>query len=106
MNSSNKIENPQTSPPAKNSKLDDQEILRAALVIEKNLCNTYTMAMLSASHEKLYKLIFDLFNKTSQQHQKLVDLQFQHGWVSLTPAPAAEVKALEQEFTAAGQQIQ
>ena len=104
MTFSKKVENPQT-PPTEKSKFNDQEILRAALATERNLCNTYTTAMLGASHEKLNTLIFDMLKKTSQQHRKLLDLQFQHGWLSLTPAPMEEVKALEQEFTAAGQQI-
>ena len=105
MTFSNKIENPQTSTPEK-ANFNDNEILRAALSTEKGLCNTYTTAMLGASNEKLYKLIFDMLKETSQQHRKLVDLQFQHGWLSLTPAPTAEVKALEQEFTDAKQQLQ
>ena len=100
----NKIKNPQTPPPEK-SKFSDNEILRAALATERNLCNSYTTAMLGASHEKLYKVIFDMLKETAQQHRKLVDLQFQHGWLSLTPAPTEEVKALEEEFTDAMQQI-
>lgn len=104
MTFSNKIKNPQTPPPEK-SKFDDNEILRAALATERNLCDSYTTAMLGASHEKLYKLIFDMLKETSQQHRKLIDLQFQHGWLSLTPAPTEEVKALELEFTEAGQQF-
>ncbi|MEK5037602.1 spore coat protein [Sporosarcina sp. FSL K6-3457] len=104
MTFSKKIENPQT-PPTEKSKFSDQEILRAALATERNLCNTYIIAMLGASQEKLYKLILDMLQKTSQQHRKLLDLQFQHGWLSLTPAPTEEVKAIEQEFTADGQQI-
>lgn len=104
MNFLKKIENQQT-PVTEKSKFNDQEILRAALATERNLCNTYTIAMLGASHEKLNKLISDMLQKTSQQHRKLLDLQFQHGWHSLTPAPQEEVKALEHEFTLAGQQI-
>lgn len=104
MTFSNKIENPQTPPPEK-SAFNDNEILRAALATERNLCTNYTTAMLGASNEKLNKLLFDMLKDTSQQHRKLVDLQFQHGWLSLTPAPTEEVKALEQEFTAAGQQL-
>ena len=105
MNFFDKIENPQTPPPEK-SKFNDNEILRAALATERNLFNSYTTAMLGASHEKLYKLIFDMLKETSQQHRKLVDLQFQHGWLSLTPAPTAEVKTLEKEFSDAKQQLQ
>jgi spore coat protein CotF len=104
MTFSKKVENPQT-PSSNKSKFNDSEILQAAISTEKNLCNTYTIAMLGASHEKLNKFIFDMLQKTSQQHRKLVDLQFQHGWLSLTPAPTEDVKALEQEFTAAAQQL-
>lgn len=100
----NKIENPQTPPPEK-SKFNDNEILRTAVATEKSLSSSYTTAMLGASHEKLYKLILEILKDTSQQHRKLVDLQFQHGWYSLTPAPTEEVKALEQEFKSAGQQF-
>ncbi len=99
-----KIENPQTPTPEK-SKFNDHEILSAALTTERNLCNTYINAMLGASHEKLYKLISDMFNKTSLQHRKLVELQFQHGWMALTPTPTLEVKELEQEYTTAKQQL-
>ena len=104
MTFSNKIKNPQTSPPEKSS-FSDNEILRAALATERNLCNSYTTAMLGASHEKLFKLIFGMLKETAQQHRKLVDLQFQHGWLSLTPVPTEEVKALSQEFTDAAQQV-
>lgn len=97
----NKIKNPQTQPSG-NSKFSDNEILRNAVATEKSLCSSYTTAMLGASHEKLYKLIFDILKDTSRQHRKLVDLQFQHGWYSLTPAPTEEVIALEQEFTGNG----
>ncbi len=100
-----KIENPQTPPPEK-SKFSDQEILRAALMTESNLCNTYTIAMLGASHEKLNKLIFEMLKNTSQQHRKLLDLRFQHGWLALMPASTEEINALEQEFTAAGEQVE
>ncbi|MFJ7934475.1 spore coat protein [Sporosarcina sp. NPDC096371] len=99
-----KIENPQTTPP-ENSKYSDNELLRAALATERNLSNSYTTAMLAASNEKSYQLILEMLKETSQLHRKLVDLQFRHGWHSLTPAPTEEVKALEQEFNDAKQQL-
>jgi len=99
----NKIKNPQTTPPEK-SKFNDNEILRTAVATEKKLCTSCTTAMFEASHEKLYKLLFDILKDTSQQHRKLVELQFHHGWYSLTPAPTEEIKALEQEFKSAKQQ--
>ncbi|WP_318616339.1 spore coat protein [Sporosarcina sp. YIM B06819] len=104
MTFSNKIENPQTPPPEKQT-FNDNEILRAAIATERNFCNSYTTAMLGASHEKLYKLIFEMLKDAAQQHRKLVDLQFQHGWLSLTPAPSEEVKALEKEFRDAEKQL-
>lgn len=96
MTISNKIEK---------SQFNDSEILRAAIATERNLSNTYTTAMLGASHEKLFTQIFGMLKETSQQHRKLVDLQFQHGWLTLTPAPTEEVKALEQEFNDSKQQL-
>ncbi len=105
MTFSNKIENPKT-PISGKSGYNDIEILRAALSTEKNLGNTYTIAMHEASHEKLYTLIFDMLKETSQQHRKLLNLQFQHGWLSLTPTPTEEVTTLEHEFNDAKQQLQ
>lgn len=101
---SNKIENPKTSVSGK-SNFDDEDILNTALSTEKNICNTYMAAMQEASNEQLSTLIMDMFKDTSRQHRKLLDLQFQHGWRSLTPAPVGEITALEKEYTDAVNQL-
>ena len=69
----NKNKKTQT-PPSEKSKFNDNEILRTAVATEKSLCSSYTTAMLGASHEKLYKFIFDILKDTSRQHRKLVEL--------------------------------
>lgn len=104
MTSSKKIENPKT-PLSKKSTINDYDILSAALATEKNLCISYTTAMNEASHSKLNALLSDMFKDTSQQHRKLIDLQFQHGWRSLTPAAPEEIAALKEEFNEYKQQL-
>lgn len=101
----NKIKNPKTQVSTK-SNVNDSDLLNAALATEKNMCNLYAKAMQEASHDNFYLLLFDMFKEVSREHRKLVDLQFQHGWLSLTQAPTAEVVALEQEFNNAKQQLQ
>lgn len=104
MTSTKKIENPKT-PLSKKSTVNDSDILSAALATEKNLCISYVMAMNEASHSKFNSLLSEMFKDTSQQHRKLFDLQFQHGWRSLTPAPPEEIATLKQEFTEYRQQL-
>ena len=104
MNSTHKVENPKT-PLSKKSTINDDDILSTALLTEKQLCNTYVTAMHEASHESFYSLLFDMLKDTTLQHRKLFDLQFQHGWCSLTPAEPAAVAALKQEFTENKQQL-
>ncbi len=104
MTSTQKIENPKT-PLSQKSTINDFDILSAALATEKNLCISYALAMNEASHNKFNSLLFDLFKETSQQHRKLFDLQFQHGWRSFTPAAPEEIAALKKEFTEYRQQL-
>ncbi|WP_342514970.1 spore coat protein [Sporosarcina sp. FSL K6-1522] len=101
----NKIKNPKTQVSTK-ANVDDNDMLSAALATEKNMCDTYVKAMQEASHDNFYLLLFDMFKETSRERRKLVDLQFQHGWLTLTKAPTTEVAALEQEFNEAKQQLQ
>ena len=63
MTFSNKIKNPQT--PLGKSKFNDNEILRAAIATERNFCNSCTTAMIGASHEKLYKIFFDMLKDSA-----------------------------------------
>jgi spore coat protein CotF len=98
MTSIKKVENPKT-PLSKKSTVDDSDILSAALATEKNLCISYAMAMNEASHGKFNVLLSNMFKETSQQHRKLLDLQFQHGWRSLTPAAPEDIATLKQEST-------
>ena len=104
MISSQKIENPKTKLSEK-STINDEDLLSTLLQTEKNLCNSYATAMHNASNEKLYLLLFGMLNDTSQQHRKLFDLQFQHGWCSLTPAATTDIKAIEQEYNEYRQQL-
>ncbi len=104
MTTSKKIENPKTVTSQK-SAVSDADLLSTAIATERNLDSSYTYAMHEASHRKFYSLLFDMLKETSQQHRKLVELQFQHGWSSLTPASSEEVEALKQEFTDYRQQL-
>lgn len=99
-----KISNPK-SPLSKKSAVNDADLLNTAIATEKNMCNSYIIAMNEASNGKFYSLLFDMMKETSQQHRKMFDLQFQHGWCSLTPAPTAEITALNQEYTEYRQQL-
>ena len=104
MTYSQKIENPKTKLSGK-SAINDEDLLSTVLSTEKNLAHTYEMAIHNASHEALHSLLFDMLKVTSNQHRKLLDLQFQHGWCSLTPANPSEIKALEQEYSEYRQQL-
>jgi spore coat protein CotF len=104
MTSSVKIQNPKT-PLSQKSAVNDSDLLNSALATEKNMCNSYAIAMIEASNGKLNALLFDMMKETSQQHRKLFDLQFQHGWCSLTPVGPAEVTALYQEYNEYRQQL-
>jgi len=104
MTTSKKIKNPKTQL-SKKSATSDSDLLSSALATEKNMCNAYAIAMPEASNSKFYSLLFDMMKETSQQHRKLFDLQFQHGWCSLTPADPNEVKALYQEYVEYKQQL-
>ncbi len=104
MTSSVKIQNPKT-PLSQKSAVNDSDLLNTALATEKNMSNSYAIAMNEASNGKIYSLLFDIMKETSQQHRKLFDLQFQHGWCSLTPVAPAEVTALYQEYHEYKQQL-
>ncbi|MEK4404451.1 spore coat protein [Sporosarcina sp. FSL K6-6792] len=104
MTSTKKIQNPKTQL-SKKSAVNDSDLLSSALATEKNMCNSYAIAMPEASNSKFYSSLFDMMKETSQQHRKLYDLQFQHGWCSLTPAQSSEVAALYQEYIEYKQQL-
>lgn len=104
MTSSKKIENPKTQHSQKNG-VNDYDLLSTALATEKSLGNSYAVALYEVGHTMFYSLLFSLLKDTSLQHRKLLDLQFQHGWISLIPAAPEEVEALKQEFTDYRQQL-
>lgn len=102
---SQKIENPKTQHP-ETPELNDRDILNNALSTEKHLCNSFVTAMHEASHDSLYKVIFDIMEDTSQQQRKFYDLAFKHGWYALTAAGKEEITQLEQQFSGYKQQLQ
>ena len=104
MTSSKKIENPKT-PHSQKSGSNDYDLLCTALATEKNLDNSYAAALHEVGHKMFYSLLFDLLKDTSLQHRKLLDLQFQHGWISIIPAAPEEIEVLKQEFTDYRQQL-
>lgn len=104
MISSEKIENPRTEPSHK-GEVTEEDALDAMLSNERSLCDSYTTAMQSTSHENFHTLLFDMLKDTSQQYRKLFDLQFQHGWISFTPVALKEIKTVEQKFDELKQQL-
>ncbi|KXH87051.1 spore coat protein [Sporosarcina sp. HYO08] len=99
-----KIENPKTPLPEK-AMQNDYDLMKNLLSIEKSLQETYLSAIQQVSHEKLYSTTFALLKATSEQYRKIFDLMFTHGWVSLTPAPSEEVKAVKEEYEQMKQQL-
>ena len=67
-------------------------MLSTALATEKNMCNSYAIAMPEASNAKFYSLLFDDDEKNISATSEIVILQFQHGWCSITPAEPSEIQ--------------
>lgn len=104
MFSSRKIENAKTELSRKKG-LNDYDIVNMARSTEKSLCYAYVTAIEDVSHDSLYSLLMDMLKETSQQQRKLLDLQFQHGWIAFTQADERNVKELEREFSESKQQL-
>lgn len=99
-----KIQNPKT-PLSEKTMLNDYDLMRSLLSTEKSLQQTYMSAMQQVSHDKLHSITFGLFKDTSEQYRKLFNLMFTHGWISLTPSPSEEVKAVKEEYEQMKQQL-
>ncbi|MER2090280.1 MAG: hypothetical protein ABS920_11105 [Sporosarcina sp.] len=104
MTSSKKIENPKR-PHSQKAGVNDHDLLSAAIATEKNLDIAYVTAMHEVGQKMFYSLYFDLLKETSLLHQKLLELQFRHGWSSLIPTATEEVEALQQEYAEYRQEL-
>ncbi|HJF31254.1 MAG TPA: spore coat protein [Sporosarcina psychrophila] len=104
MTSSKKSEN-QKTPHSQKTGVNDYDLLSAALATEKNLTNSYVTTLQEVSQKMFYSLLLDMLKETTQQHRKLLDLQFQHGWSPFSPAAPEEIAALKQEFSDYRQQL-
>lgn len=104
MISSRKIENAKTELSRKKG-INDYDIVNIARSTEKSLCHAYVTAIEEVSHDGLFSLLSNMLKETAQQQRKLLDLQFQHGWIAFMQADERVIKELEREFTESRQQL-
>lgn len=93
-----KISNPKTEV-KEGLEMNDCDYLSAALELEKNMSNNYSIALNEASNEELYEDYFELFEDTKDMARECFELMFQKGWYTLEEEQEEKVQQKIQELT-------
>lgn len=68
----------------KNECLNEEDILNDIMLSEKNISNSYSIAINEMSNKYLYKKIIDIFEDTKDMARDIYNLMFSKGWYSIT----------------------
>ncbi|MFB5660845.1 spore coat protein [Alteribacillus sp. HJP-4] len=99
-----KIQNPETTVP-KTPEMNDRDFINDMVTTEKQITNSYSIALNEASHENLYNDISLIFNEAQNCQRSLFNLMFKKGWYSFEAAETQVLDQTYQQFTGYMQQF-
>jgi spore coat protein CotF len=65
--------------------MNDEDLLNDIMLCEKNISNSYSVAINEMSNKYLYKKIMNIFEDTKDLARDIFNLMFSKGWYILTP---------------------
>ena len=72
--------------------LNDEDILNDILLSEKNISNSYSVAINEMSNKYLYKKIMSIFEDTKDMARDIYNLMFTKGWYTITPEEDTKIE--------------
>ena len=76
--------------------MNDEDILNDIMLCEKNISNSYSVAINEMSNKYLYKEVMSIFEDTKDMSRDIFNLMFEKGWYSI---PVEEDKKIEKSYT-------
>lgn len=76
--------------------MNDEDILNDIMLSEKNISNSYSVAMNEMSNKYLYKEVMSIFEDTKDMARDIYNLMFSKGWYSITQE---DEKNIEKSYT-------
>ncbi len=80
----------------KDEGMNDEDILNDIMLSEKNISNSYSVAMNEMSNKYLYKEVMSIFEDTKDMARDIYNLMFSKGWYSITQE---DEKNIEKSYT-------
>lgn len=81
---------------SKDECLNDEDLLNDIMLCEKNISNSYSVAINEMSNKYLYKKVIDIFEDTKDIARDIYNLMFSKGWYSITQE---DEKNIEKSYT-------
>ena len=81
---------------SKDECLNDEDLLNDIMLCEKNISNSYSVAINEMSNKYLYKKVMDIFEDTKDIARDIYNLMFSKGWYSITQE---DEKNIEKSYT-------
>ncbi|WP_062047448.1 spore coat protein [Bacillus sp. JCM 19034] len=93
-----KIQNPELQVP-KTPQMSERDFLNDQLATEKNMTNSYSVALNELSHNQLYQDIAAIFNETQNCQRDLYNVMFKKGFYAIEPAEQQKLTESYQQFS-------
>ena len=77
---------------SKGKEMNDKDILNDILLSEKNISNSYSVAINEMSNKYLYKKIMSIFDDTKDMARDIYNLMFTKGWYTITPEEDTKIE--------------
>lgn len=77
----------------------DEDILNDVMLCEKNISNSYSVAINEMSNKYLYKEIMKIFDDTKNIARDIFNLMFSKGWYTLTPEEDAKIEKSYKKYS-------
>ena len=81
---------------SKDECLNDEDLLNDIMLCEKNISNSYSVAINEMSNKYLYKEVMNIFEDTKSIAREIYNFMFSKGWYSVTQE---DEKNIEKSFT-------
>lgn len=72
--------------------LNYEDILNDILLCEKNISNSYSVAINEMSNKYLYKKIMSIFDDTKDMARDIYNFMFTKGWYTITPEEDTKIE--------------
>jgi spore coat protein CotF len=79
--------------------MNDKDILTDILISEKNMSNSYSIALNEISNDFLYKPLLNIFTETQRVQRDLFELMFSKGWYQLEKAEKNKIVQKYNEYS-------